>query len=392
MGSSVSVLIAQHLSEQVAECIIKHLRRAGVIEQAEANAFVDDIFVSFTPSNDEEDLDKTVQQALSLTSEELKVTYKFCHVYRPVGKGTASVQSCPGDAKTTVSFGGRPTVSKLIDEEGKSIFTEVEALEVLGVVFQPATRSVSLKKEFQEKISSLLHDTDLTKMTARGLWKYCGTCFYAIYALGVCPSRFYWVFRALSNQAKRLVGATRWDERWDQQIKLSTEEMRGLLEMKEFILTFPTVLFEPSRIPEKYIFTDASDKALGVVIFVKGRIEVRSREWEDFEKDLPINSREVIAAGQGIEWAAPNQHEAVYLAVDNTSAFFDIVAGKSQEILANETVRYIRTMSQLRLAWIPSELMPADAASRQTTDDAIEEKIKAIIRYTTKFVALPRLY
>ena len=390
MGSSVSVMVAQYLSEQVAECIIKHLRTAGVVTRAEANVYVDDIFVSFDPRS-EVDVQSEVQEAIARTRDELHVTFKICQIYMPAGTGTLHDQSCPGGAKTTGTWGSRQAASKLVDENGVSIATMIETLEVLGVVYEPQTRLVKLKDEFQSKILSFMNSEPLSNITARSLWRYCGISFYAIYALGVCPSRFYWVFRTLSNQGKRLVGANKWDKRWDQPLSLTPFEIKALEEMKNFVLTFPTVVFEPTAVPFRYVFTDASNEALGVVIFVNGRIEVRSRRWQDFEASLPINSREVIAAGQGIEWACPNPNEAMYLAVDNTVAFYDIVSGKSKEIFANETVRYIRTSSPLALAWVPSELMPADGPSRNTTDEAIAEKIRTILFYTTRYVALPRL-
>ena len=202
MGSSIGVMIAQHLSEKVAECLLANLVKQGTTLGGEANVFVDDIFVSFDPSCGAKSVAERILEAVKSTSAALNVTFKFCHVYRArtcpteIGRGARQPPPRPGHRKESM-----PVASK------EKFLTEVETLNVLGVVFQPDTGVISLKDDFRVKLSRSLSKLDFSDLTPRRLWQCLGLCFYVIYAIGVCPSGFYGVFRCLSRVAKTLNGA-----------------------------------------------------------------------------------------------------------------------------------------------------------------------------------------
>ena len=374
MGSSVSVAIAQHLSERVAERILSHLIADRAASGGSCNVFVDDIFVSFDPTCS--DVDDYVKRAVQATARELSVAFKFCHTY--VG----------GVIQTNTFVGGPEAYEQL---SGDEIFKRVETLDVLGVVFRPETRQLRLKDEFCDKLSSTLSLISFENMTARNLWKCIGLCFYTIYAIGVCPARFHGVFRCLSRVAVLLHGADRLDPRWNSEVQLMPGEIDALRSMVAYVLTFPTNVFCPKQAPSRFVFSDASNVALGVVIFSHGRIEVHSRVWSSLERTLPINVKEIIAACQGVLWLCPNKNETVFLGVDNMVALFDLVAGQSRDPIANECVGILRKGSALALVWIPTKLMPADAPSRLLTDDRIEWKVLTILENVTRYVLLPLL-
>ena len=228
-------------------------------------------------------------------------------------------------------------------------------------------------------------------MTARDLWRCVGLCFYTIYAIGVCPSRFFGVFRCLSRVACLLQGADRYNPIWGRLMPLHHNESSALNEMVEYVLAFPTNVFVSGLQPNRFVFSDAANGALGVVIYAHGRVEVHSRIWSPLERPLAINIKEVIAACQGIVWLRPHKNETVFLGVDNTVAFFEIIAGQSGNAIANDCVGVIRRSSSLALIWVPTQLMPADAPSRQMDDPRIRWKVITLVGHTTRYVFLPIL-
>ena len=172
---------------------------------------------------------------------------------------------------------------------------------------------------------------------------------------------------------------------------LSPGEISSMSKMVEYVLQFPTNVFSIGALPNRYVFTDASNEGLGVVIFANGRVEVHSRPWSPFERPLAINVKEAIAACQGIVWLSPSPTETVFLGVDNTVAFFEIISGQSANEVANECVGIIRRSSALALTWIPTQLMPADGPSRLCLDPSIRWKIVTILGNVTRYVFLPAL-
>ena len=383
MGSSVSVMIAQHLSEQVAGRILHHLVADKATSKGEFNVFVDDIFVSFDPICG--DVNETIRSAVQKTARDLQVTFKFCQVY----VGGTCLGAEPASVSTTVGPPGHQgAIERLMDGQ---FLTRVETLDVLGVVFRPETREIRLKDEFKSKLSNFLKGLDLINMTARDLWRCVGLCFYTIYAIGVCPSRFFGVFRCLSRVAGLLQGADRHNPLWEELVPLHPNESSALDEMVNYVLSFPTNVFVSGLRPNRFVFSDAANGALGVVIYAQGRVEVHSRIWSPLERPLAINVKEVIAACQGILWLRPQKNETVFLGVDNTVAFFEIIAGQSSNPIANECVGVIRRGTSLALIWVPTQLMPADAPSRQIDDPRISWKVITLIGHTTRYVFLPIL-
>ena len=139
------------------------------------------------------------------------------------------------------------------------------------------------------------------------------------------------------------------------------------------------------------MLSDASNDALGVVIFENGRVSVLAREWSTLEKTLSINAKEVIAACQGVIWISPYPGETIFLGVDNTAAFFDIISGQSADPVANWCIGYMRRSTALAIIWIPTQLMPADAPSRNADDPDIHWKVITILEHTTRYAYLPKL-
>ena len=95
MGSSVSVMIAQYLSEKVAERILSHLISSRAALSGEFSVFVDDIFISWDPICSDVDVDELIDWAVRTTASQLNVTFKFCQIYIV---GTSPMVNCLGDA------------------------------------------------------------------------------------------------------------------------------------------------------------------------------------------------------------------------------------------------------------------------------------------------------
>jgi len=151
-----------------------------------------------------------------------------------------------------------------------------------------------------------------------------------------------------------MCGADRKDPKWSSKLLLSAEEMQSLQIMKDFVSTYPVATFEKNEEPARYIFTDASNLALGVVCITADRIATMSRRWRDDELVLSMN-------------------------------------GASRCPQANQCVYEIRTGYSLGLMWIPTELMPADGPSRHVHDMEIPEKIRIILGITKGYAYLPKL-
>ena len=265
MGSSVSVMIAQHLSLQVADRILGYLRQVSAAVCGEFNVFVDDIFVSFDPVCDDTMIEKLVLEAVQRTEADLGVTFKFCHIY----VGGTSLMATSADEE---NLPPRPPEHRNASERcaapplEEPFFKLVESLEVLGVVFQPRTGGIRLKDAFKLKLSAAYSKLSFNNVSSKKVWEFVGSCFFVIYAIGISPSRFYGVFRCLSRLAKLLGGARRFDPMWDQQVHLTPSETSALHELRTYVLTFPTNTFEPSGLPSRFLFTDASNDALGVSV------------------------------------------------------------------------------------------------------------------------------
>ena len=248
-----------------------------------------------------------------------------------------------------------------------------------------------MKEAFEKKAKGLL-EPDVIPKSPRELWILAGTCFYVIYALGICPARFRDFFRLLGRVASALNGAGRDDPRWAAPLLFNEHELNAIRTIKMNTSQYPTAIFEPTSEPERYLFTDASNEALGAVYLVGDRIATWSRRWSQEEQDLPINSKEVIAAKEGFFCFIPLKcRKVTLLGVDNTVAFFDLVNGASRCHIANQCVLEIRTRWRLGLIWIPTELMPADGPSRMVEDDDILEKIRLILNEAKRYVYLPKL-
>ena len=93
-----------------------------------------------------------------------------------------------------------------------------------------------------------------------------------------------------------LNGESRGDPRWSVSLNRNKEELSAIHTIKKETAKFPAAVFEPTREPERYLFTDALNEALGAVCLMGGRIATRPRKWGQAGQDLPINTKGVIAA------------------------------------------------------------------------------------------------
>lgn len=398
MGASISVLIAQTLSNKVAEVFTEHLGNAST--GSKTSAFVDDIFCSFNPSRHAGSVEDWVTEAMNRTVKGLGVTLKLFHCYHPTAdlvRDSLSNLVLLGPMVSQVGIrrpartGELTGVVTLVADERMVEVKSVSSIEVLGIVYTPKTREMRIKDEFISKTKDILNPYNLPN-TPRELWIMAGTSFYVIYALGICPARFYQVYRLLGRIAVKLEGAPRKDVRWSSKLDLAKHEKEALINMMSFVRQFPTAIFEVAERPGRYIFTDASNLALGVVVLVNDRVFTMSRRWGPEELELSINSKEVIAAHDGLVNGSPRRaHELTILMVDSTSAFYDLVTGSSRCVVANQCVTVMRTRSSIGLMWVPTELMPADGTSREVSDPELINKIKLILNNTQKYVYLPKL-
>lgn len=371
MGSSISVLVAEALSLLFAEEVREKLKNDNLSEDSKANAFVDDIFVSYNPNARGANVGSRVHEAVGLTAAKLGVTLKLVH--------TAGVELPSYYDAGMCSLLEVGIEAKMVDE-----------IEVLGVDYHIEKKTIKLKKEFQLKAKQNLKIEEAN--TPRGLWRIVGTCFYAIYALGICPARFPVVFKLLGRVAVSLVGAGKTDPRWEQELSLTGEERAELIKMMNIVLSFPTAQFERKECPNVFVFTDASNLGLGVVLIKDGKVIIKAREWTLAEDQLPINSKEVIAANWGVGMARViYPGGSILLGVDNTAAFFDLINGYSREPIANQSVLEVRIGGNLGLMWVPTELMPADGPSRLVVDAEVPWKALTILNHTVRYVFLHKL-
>ena len=147
MGSSVSVMVAQHLSEQVAERILHNLFANKATSGGEFAVFVDDIFVSFDPICS--DVAERIRSAVQKTARDLSVTFKICQV---CCVGGTSLLAEPSLVSTTTESSGHQGAQKR-HADGK-FQSEVETLDVLGLVFHPGSRRLWLNDAFKQKLTA----------------------------------------------------------------------------------------------------------------------------------------------------------------------------------------------------------------------------------------------
>lgn len=205
MGASISVLIAQSLSLKVAGEFMRQL--GGALLKGETTAFVDDIFCSF-------DLrDRTVGCAEELITEamtnavrKLNVTLKIFQVCTyPLALSELSYPAQQGlypssvGIRTDTENGGSGGGNVHFDVNGKMAKLKlVESFEVLGIEFNPTDMTIKMKDAFKTRARPVIESVSLPT-TPLSLWELAGSCFYVIYALGICPARFYSVFSSIGT-------------------------------------------------------------------------------------------------------------------------------------------------------------------------------------------------
>lgn len=367
MGASTSVIIAQELALAVMNEMNRHLERSlGFAKQPTNNAFVDDIFLSSTPTNNANETYE-IMKAMEQVSRDMSVTFKTCHFAK---RKTDSLRV--EDAyKTVYPKIGESTMACCVEPRSK--------LEVLGVIVCVNEHTMDIKDSFKSKAREILC-IKVDVITPLNLWKVVGTCVHVIYALGLDNAKHFWVFRLLGRIAHILCGADKSDPRWSTEISLSPEEQQAVKKMISDVLIFPTVKYLPPEMPNVFAFTDASDLAAGVVIFDEGRVTTMCFPWNPHEASLDISAREALAAWLGTYYATlgKNRFRTPLLAIDNTTLFFGIINGMSSIKCANTAIRMIRSRCQVCLMWLPTESMPADLISRLQLPQPAQEFVKAI--------------
>jgi hypothetical protein len=386
MGASVSVQVAQQLAIIVASELSKCIDTLISIEtNVKFNCFVDDIFICFTPKKGISNLEDVLRKTMFACANKFNVTFKIFQIY---------AKPCLSPITETVVYPvtavGGPT--DYTDDLKVCQIDWVDEIEILGTVFVPSTRLVRMKDAFKTRALETFDLLNPSSITPMKLWKIVGTCFHVTYALGICMARFHGVLRLVGRVATKLNGATKNDPRWDSLLRLEDHEGQDLKDMVEYVKAFPTVTFRPFISPSRCICTDASDYGYGAVLYSNGQVSVISGVWSNEERLLPISSRELIAAWIGTATFVPAlSDEAPLLAVDNTAAYFALVNSRDPEPHGNAAAGNIRTHCCLHLMWIPSELMPADGASRGVHDPHLIDCLAVVLRLAKKTAYLPRL-
>ena len=377
MGSSVSVIVAQALSTRVAENLVQYLSHIHVVTNPAFACFVDDIFVSFDSSASQGDLVKAVYAAMRSVAADLKVTFKMAQLF--------------GGPMVTLWKKGNVDFSELDDPTKHSPIPPIECIkneiEVLGAVFEPGTKEITIKPENQMSFREQLKKVRPT-ISPQRLWKTLGICFYVSHVLGMSLATFRSALLTVSSVARMLGGADKNNPVWRKKISLISAQVNGLNVFIDRVKEFPKGIFQPAEAPCRIVFTDSSNLGWGVVSCVSGRVQVAAGNWKQPLVQSSINTKETIVALIGLSRFA-NHRGVPLLVVDSTVALCNIVRGHSRDKLANEACRLIRTNWELCIAWVPTEIMPADGPSRGELTDILA-KVKECELYGMSCYSLPK--
>lgn len=375
MGSSVSVIVAQALSTRVAEGLVHYL--SHVSTNSAFACFVDDIFVSFDSSASQGDLVKAVYTAMRSVAIDMNVTFKMAQLY--------------GNATATLWKTGEVNLSKLDEPQSHSPIPPIECIrnviEVLGALFEPATKNITIKPENQMSFRMQLKKVK-SDITPQSLWKKLGICFYVAYVLGISLASFRSALLTISSVARMLGGANKNNQIWRKRLCLTAAQVNGLNVFIDRIREFPRGIFQPVKVPGRIIFTDSSYNGWGAVSCVNGRVRVIAGEWSGSLANASINTKETVVALIGLS-RFENSRKIPLLVVDSTVALCNIARGHSREKFANEACRLIRTTWELCIAWVPTEIMPADGPSRGEQTDILA-KVQECELYGMSCYSLPK--
>lgn len=385
MGASVSVLVAQALSTMVAHDLgVRLAKELGGEKTLTTFAFVDDIFISLTPTVLVCDLERIINQASMKCSQRFNVSLKILEFVR------------------------NPQIPGVIEKygpwwpsfrEGETLSCEarpVSEIDVLGVTFDLTLRDIRITENFRARAIHLFSQ-GLESMTPLKLWKIVGTSFHVVYALGLDLSEHHQVYRLLGRVAQYLAGAERQDPRWNLEFHLSDAEKGALDGLVRRVLEFPRTSIALVSSPDFILFSDASDMAAGVVCVDRGRVQTITRLWNSHEFALHINTKEVLAVKLGVQSFVPlGSRRTPLLVVDNTSTFFGLHNGYASASCANRAIGWIRRHCNFCLTWCPTEDMPADPFSRNQLPSNMAAYAATLIRNMRerfgRFFFIPRLH
>lgn len=243
----------------------------------------------------------------------------------------------------------------------------------LGIHFDYKHKRVSLGPKSVEKCKMALREIHTSDITVRRVTAVVSLLVWASLVLDIDMSTYYYVFKFIRRRASRPKNETA--KIWPSILPCLSEWLRTA------VLNTPriVVLNAPSTVT---VFTDASLEGWGCVILIDGRIYITGGRWPDVLKRNPafnINVLEAVALRLGLNHFADLLHgRSVDIYLDNTSVIGSMARPTgSHSFFLNEEVVRVRSMARYNditinsFAYVASEVNPADAPSRNQSDDLV---------------------
>lgn len=241
-------------------------------------------------------------------------------------------------------------------------------VSILGTVVDSVKKTMDAGPSSKNLANKLRLELPDGEVTFRRVLQIFGVCGFITRALHI-P----WCSFPLSILSKTCIQLSENPLRLNSKRSLSEQELKSLAQMLEFILDR-----EPSSVrdsdPELVLATDASDWGWGVVIMGDREEIVECGEWNEFERNLSINTRELEAIFRGIVTAKVRFGSISSLAIftDSTVSLFALRKGHSIASVLNQRLQKIfGTDLALHIRWLESGINPADGPSRGMRDDEV---------------------
>ena len=260
-------------------------------------------------------------------------------------------------------------------------------VSVLGTVVDTKMKTMDAGPSSKKLANKLKEELLSRDITFRQVLQIFGVCGFISRALHV-P----WCTFPLSILSKTCILFAEDPMRLNSKRGLVEHEVNALIQMLETILSKePCSVMESD--PELVIATDASDWGWGAVILGKDEEFIECGEWNEAEKKLSINTRELEAIFRGLTSAKSRYGEMSSVGIFTDSvALFALKKGHSMANALNQRLKTIfGTNLGLHIRWLESEKNPADGPSRGYGDHP-DVAGKSISLSTDQFLPEDRLW
>lgn len=248
------------------------------------------------------------------------------------------------------------------------VFNEVETpfmseYDFLGVRCDHSQKTVALTERTVAKLKEIKETIalDMPNISMKEFRSLMGLLIFASSILGTRLASFYYVLKCFRRRCAAdtndNVRAVVWPACKVQLIQwcdtLLTNVPRSVVR-----LTLSTAI----------LFTDASLKGWGAVLFIDGQVYSFGSRWQTPRNN--INELEACALRLAItHFASHLHHRHIQLVVDNTSLLYTFQKGRSRNFVMNSVINSVDSLlneleSTWEISWVESKLNFADAPSR----------------------------